>query len=61
MTQQMLEARKQIVATVRDFVQREVLPIASEYEKADTYPQELVQRMKEMGMRATVEEWQRLA
>jgi alkylation response protein AidB-like acyl-CoA dehydrogenase len=49
----------QIVDTVRRFVQREVIPVASQYEHADEYPQPLVDRMKELGLfGATIpEEW----
>ena len=41
---------KQIVDTVRRFVDREVMPVASRYEHADEYPQPLVDRMKELGL-----------
>ena len=44
------EARTQIVNMVRDFVRREVEPIASEYERDDKFPFELVEQMKEMGL-----------
>ncbi len=50
MTQQLEEARAQIVATVRDFVQKEVLPKASKYDEEDIYPKELVDQMNEMGL-----------
>ncbi|MBI3954070.1 MAG: acyl-CoA dehydrogenase family protein, partial [Chloroflexi bacterium] len=44
------EIREQIVATVRDFVKRDVLPVAQKLELADEYPHELVEKMKEMGL-----------
>ena len=44
------EARTQIVNMVRDFVRREVEPIAGEYERDDKFPFELVEQMKEMGL-----------
>jgi len=44
------EIREQIVATVRDFVKRDVLPVAQKMELADEYPHELVAKMKEMGL-----------
>ena len=44
------ESRAQIVATVRDFVKREVAPLAMEYEKDATYPHELVEQMKAIGL-----------
>ncbi len=40
----------EIVATVRDWVEREVMPVASDLEHADEYPTELVAAMKEMGL-----------
>ena len=40
----------QIVDTVRRFVEREVMPVASKYEHADEYPHDLVERMKELGL-----------
>jgi alkylation response protein AidB-like acyl-CoA dehydrogenase len=39
-----------LVAAVRHFVEREVLPVASDLEHADTYPDELVRMMREMGL-----------
>ena len=40
----------QILDTVRRFVEREVIPVASTYEHADEYPTVLVERMKELGL-----------
>jgi alkylation response protein AidB-like acyl-CoA dehydrogenase len=42
--------RAQILETVRRFVDREVIPIATRYEHADEYPQPLVDRMRELGL-----------
>ncbi|SDD41285.1 hypothetical protein SAMN05660690_4253 [Geodermatophilus telluris] len=39
-----------VVDTVRAFVDREVRPVARELEHADTYPEALVERMKELGV-----------
>jgi len=39
-----------IVATVRDFVEDEVRPVASDLEHGDTYPYALVARMRELGL-----------
>ncbi|BBX35600.1 isovaleryl-CoA dehydrogenase [Mycolicibacterium mageritense DSM 44476 = CIP 104973] len=39
-----------IVATVRDFVDKQVKPVARELEHADTYPEELIETMKEIGI-----------
>ena len=40
----------ELVAAVRTFVIKEVLPVASELEHADAYPDDLVAQMKEMGL-----------
>ena len=39
-----------IVAAVREFVEREVRPLAPALEHADTYPHEMVARMKALGL-----------
>ena len=44
------ETRSQIVNLVRDFVQREVEPVAGRYDNEDIYPQELVDKMADMGL-----------
>ena len=44
------EEQRQIVALVRQFVTREVLPVASALEHRDEYPTHLVQRMRELGL-----------
>ncbi len=49
-TVQLDEARRQIVATVREFVQKDVVPQAAEHDENDTYPTELVEQMAEMGL-----------
>jgi alkylation response protein AidB-like acyl-CoA dehydrogenase len=46
-----LDAEEQaIVKTVRDFVDREVKPVVRELEHANTYPEALIQQMKDMGI-----------
>src|SRR5207237_7669281 len=35
---------------VRDFVEKEVIPVADELEHADEYPTEIVKGMKELGL-----------
>src|SRR5262249_30546339 len=40
----------EIVATIRDWVDREVMPVASELEHADEFPAELVAEMRELGL-----------
>jgi alkylation response protein AidB-like acyl-CoA dehydrogenase len=42
--------RAEIVQTIRDWVEREVYPVASEYEHADEFPAPLVEQMKELGL-----------
>ena len=44
------EARAQIVNMVRDFVRREVEPVAAEHAREDTVPPDLIARMKELGL-----------
>ena len=44
------EARAQIVSMVRDFVRREVEPVAAEHDRDDTVPHDLIDRMKELGL-----------
>jgi alkylation response protein AidB-like acyl-CoA dehydrogenase len=39
-----------IVALVREFVDRDVKPVVRELEHADTYPGELIERMKQLGI-----------
>lgn len=43
------EEQQQVILTVREFVEREVRPVARELELADRYPHEIVDRMKELG------------
>jgi alkylation response protein AidB-like acyl-CoA dehydrogenase len=44
------EVQTEILATVRQFVDKEVIPTAAELEKTDTYPQAIVDAMKDMGL-----------
>ncbi|HCS56465.1 MAG TPA: acyl-CoA dehydrogenase, partial [Gordonia polyisoprenivorans] len=39
-----------IVKTVRDFVDKQVRPVVRELEHANTYPEELIETMKELGI-----------
>ena len=41
--------QREIVGMVREFVEREILPVAHELEHDDAYPADIVKRMKEMG------------
>jgi len=44
------EEEATIVAVVRDFVDRDVRPVVRELEHADTYPEKLIEKMKEIGI-----------
>jgi len=39
-----------ILATVREFVDKEIIPQTQRLEHADEYPTEIVEGMKEMGL-----------
>ncbi|MGX9670569.1 acyl-CoA dehydrogenase family protein [Mycobacterium sp. HM-7] len=41
---------RQVVATVRDWVDREVKPVARDLEHANEYPEKLIDQMKQMGI-----------
>jgi len=45
--------QQEILAAVRDFVDRDVVPVASDLEHRDEYPEELVRTMVEMGLFGT--------
>jgi alkylation response protein AidB-like acyl-CoA dehydrogenase len=44
------DIRAELIATVRRFVQRDVIPVASELEHADEYPADLVATMRDLGL-----------
>ena len=44
------EVRQEIIATVRRFVAREVVPVASDLERRDEFPAEIVEQMKGLGL-----------
>ncbi|MCH8225859.1 MAG: acyl-CoA dehydrogenase family protein [Chloroflexi bacterium] len=44
------EARTQIVNMVREFVRRDVEPVAAHLDKEDIVPHDLIDKMKEMGL-----------
>lgn len=44
------EEQQMIVSEVRRFVDKEVMPVATELEHADEYPTDLVEQMKGLGM-----------
>jgi len=44
------EEEKAVVETVRDFVDREVKPVARDLEHANEYPEKLIEQMKRLGI-----------
>jgi len=44
------EIRRELIDTVRRFIAREVAPVATELEHADTYPEAIVEQMKGLGL-----------
>ena len=44
------EEEREIVGVVREFVDREVRPVARELEHANTYPGQLIEQMKQLGI-----------
>src|SRR6266581_4310279 len=42
--------REELVSTVRRFVERDVVPVASELEHADEYPEDIVATMRDLGL-----------
>ena len=49
-TQTPEEARSQIVNMVKDFVRREVEPVAAQHDLEDTVPLDLIDKMKDLGL-----------
>ena len=49
-TADLTDVQKEILSTVRDFVDKEILPNATELEHADTYPEAIVKGMADMGL-----------
>ena len=49
-TEGLTEDQRDILAAVKDFVDNEILPVATELEHADEYPQQIVDGLKEMGV-----------
>ena len=49
-TEGLTEAERDILATVREFMDREIIPVASELEHNDEYPAEIVAGMKRLGL-----------
>jgi alkylation response protein AidB-like acyl-CoA dehydrogenase len=49
-TDGLTDDQTEILKAVRDFVEREILPVATELEHADEYPTEIVAGLKELGL-----------
>jgi alkylation response protein AidB-like acyl-CoA dehydrogenase len=49
-TEGLTEIQQEIVGTVRDFVEKEILPHAQDLEHKDEFPEAIVEGMKEMGL-----------
>src|SRR4051794_39590657 len=49
-TEGLTDVQQEILATVREFVDKEILPTATELEHKDEYPQRIVDGMTEMGL-----------
>ena len=44
------EEQQAVVATVREFVEREVFPVAEELEARDEFPEKIVEQMRDLGL-----------
>src|ERR1700733_10673300 len=44
------DEESQIVEVVRDFVDRDVRPVARDLEHSNTYPEKLIEQMKQLGI-----------
>ena len=42
--------QREVVAMVRDFVEKEILPVAHDLEHDDSYPEKIVEAMKRLGL-----------
>ncbi len=49
-TENLTDVQEEILGAVREFVDNEIIPVAQELEHTDTYPTEIVEGMKEMGI-----------
>ena len=49
-TEGLNEVQQEILSAVRDFVDNAIIPVAQDLEHSDTYPTEIVEGMKEMGI-----------
>jgi alkylation response protein AidB-like acyl-CoA dehydrogenase len=49
-TESLTEEQQELIKLVREFVEEQILPVATELEHRDEYPQAIVDGMKEMGI-----------
>ncbi|MCU1594707.1 MAG: Butyryl-CoA dehydrogenase, partial [Frankiales bacterium] len=49
-TEGLTEIQQEILSTVRTFVDKEIIPYATELEHKDEFPEAIVEGMKEMGL-----------
>lgn len=49
-TEGLTEIQREILSTVRSFVDKEIIPVATELEHKDEYPAEIVEGLKELGL-----------
>ncbi len=49
-TEGLSDIQTEILKTIRDFVDKEILPVATELEHKDEYPDDIVEGMKELGL-----------
>ncbi len=47
---QLTEEQREIVELVRQFTDEQIIPVASEYERTDTFPDEIVEGLRELGI-----------
>ena len=44
------DEQKDITAMVRQFVDEQILPVAEKHDHEDSFPEEVVEQMKELGL-----------
>jgi butyryl-CoA dehydrogenase len=49
-TEGLTDVQREILATVRDFVDREIIPHATDLEHKDEFPEDIVEGMRQMGL-----------
>jgi len=49
-TEGLTDIQREILSTVREFVDKEILPVATELEHRDEYPTRIVEGLKELGL-----------